>query len=238
MSDSGTAVAAADPLVRLWQLRDVEEGAADAVYATLREAILRGDLPPGSRLGEDDLARRCGTSRTPVREALFRLETARLAQRSGRRGLVVRRISPDEIIEVFVVREAIEGLSARTAAHSATPADIVRMRRMNDALAVALESTDVDRMASINVSFHELICKVSRNGLLFEFMQQVHDRVRQFPATTFSRPERRALVIAEHARIIDAIEARDSDKAENTARHHMRLALETRIEMLEEASPI
>src|SRR3954453_13272993 len=102
--------------------------AADSVYATLRGAILEGQLTPGDSLIEWHVARQFGTSRTPVREALLRLESEGLAYRVPRRGLIVRHVTEHEVLEVYAVRIELEALAARQAAHESEPSDIAHLR--------------------------------------------------------------------------------------------------------------
>src|SRR5437763_5675281 len=137
-----TRVEVADRLAALgpnWQAHASTSNAADSVYNTLRGAIVEGQLDPGDSLIEWHVARNFGTSRTPVREALLRLEAEGLAFRVPRRGLVVRHVSEHEIREVYAVRTALEALAAREAANEAMPSDIAHLRWINQRLAEAIE---------------------------------------------------------------------------------------------------
>ena len=111
-------------VVAVWRRYEDQPVAADAIYSALREAILEGLLPAGERLAELQLAALFNRSRTPVREAILRLESERLADRSGRRGFVVGGITQAEILEVYAVREVIDGLAARLAAQGCLPTDL------------------------------------------------------------------------------------------------------------------
>lgn len=219
-------------LADLWRSHAQNQPAAQAVYLTIREAILRGTLPAGTRLGEEDLAAQFLISRTPVREAVFRLEAEQLVERLPRRGVVVTQVSPDEIVEVYYVRQAIDGLAARLAAHAALPLHLVQLRRLNDDLRAAAEAGDFEVMAAMNIRFHEALCHASRNGLLLHFLQQVHDRVHRFPGTTFSEPNRALEAVREHEDLIDAIVRGDATSAERVAVEHMGRAMAVRMEML------
>ncbi len=221
-----------DVLERLWRSRAGSAAASDAVYATLRQAIVAGDLAAGTRLAEEDLARRFDVSRTPVREALLRLESEQLAERIPRRGLVVTTITPEEILDLYVVRQAVDAQAARLAARYASPPEVSQLRWLNDQLRPAAEARDYRRMADLNFEFHEGLCRAGRSPLLLYFMRQVHDRVRRFPGTTFSHGERALASVREHDAILDAVEARDAELAGRLALEHMTRALEVRIEML------
>jgi DNA-binding GntR family transcriptional regulator len=213
--------------------------AADAVYDALREAIVDKRLLAGDRLAEEQLARQFGVSRTPVREALLRLETERFAARVARRGLVVRPIPESEVLEVYAVRAALDGLSASLAAEHATPPDRAQLRWLHQQIADAAASSNFATMANLNIQFHEAICAAAHNGMLMLFMQQIHDWVRRFGEadTTFSRPGRASEATAEHEELITAIETGDAARAGQLAREHMNRAREARIAMLRERSP-
>jgi DNA-binding GntR family transcriptional regulator len=212
--------------------------AADGVYEALREAIVGKRLLPGDRLAEEQLAKQFGVSRTPVREALLRLEAEQFATRVARRGLVVRPIPEREVLEVYAVRAALDGLAASLAAEQATPPDRARLRWINQQIADAAGRSDFPRMAELNIELHEALCDAAHNGMLLLFTRQIHDWVRRFGEadTTFSRPGRAAEATAEHEQIIDAIEAGDAERAGALAREHMNRAREARIAMLRERS--
>ncbi|HEU5434166.1 MAG TPA: GntR family transcriptional regulator, partial [Thermomicrobiales bacterium] len=137
----------ADQLRSLWRLQGVTGATSDMVHQVLHEAIVRSILPGGQRLGEVQLATLFEVSRTPVREALLRLEAERLAERVPRRGLVVRGMTPQEIVDIYVVREAIDGLAASLAADSATPADIAHLKMLSDRFAQAAAAADSAALA-------------------------------------------------------------------------------------------
>lgn len=219
-------------LLALWRRHQKEAGAADAIYETLREGILRGLLPPGERLGELQLAKLFKRSRTPIREAILRLESERLAERSARRGLVVGRISREEILEVYAVREVLDGLAARLAAQAILPADLEHLRWLNRRLRDAAKRRDFAAMVDLNIEFHEGLCRASRNSLLAQFVGKIHDWVRRFPETTFARPGRALEAVSEHEQLLDALRKRDSDAAERIARQHMAGAMKARVSML------
>jgi DNA-binding GntR family transcriptional regulator len=220
-------------LVALWKRSEDEPLAAEAIYATLREAILSGILVPGERLGEVQLASLFKRSRTPVREAILRLESERLTERSSRRGFVVGRITREEVLEVYAVRAAMDGLAARLAALGILPAEVEHLRWLNDRLREAAGEQDYRRMLELNIDFHEAICRASRNSLLLQFVRQIHDWVRRFSDTTFSYPGRASTAIAEHEALLGALERRDPEEAERVARAHMERAMQVRVAMLQ-----
>lgn len=204
---------------------------ADVIHDAIAEAILSRVLPPGWRLGEERLAALFDVSRTPVREALMRLESERLAARHRRSGLVVASLDPGQILEIYVIREALDGIAARLAAQMRSPVDIAILERINDEIAASGRAEDYTRMASLNVEFHTALAHASKNALLQRFIDQVHQAVRRFNRTTFSEPGRADEAVQEHVAIIDAIRSGDESAAEAAARRHMEMALAVRMRM-------
>jgi DNA-binding GntR family transcriptional regulator len=222
----------ADAIEAIWLERRREMAASESVYWTLREAILRKAMPSGTRLAEEEIGRRFNVSRTPVREAFLRIESEGLVHRVPRRGLVVSGISPEEILEVYVIRASLDGLAASLAAQTASRNQIAQLRLTNRSIQDAADAKDWLRMASLNLEFHAGLGRASHNRLLLQFIQQVHDRVRRFGGTTFAHGDRGQQVGPEHEHILDAIEARQGEEAEALARKHMMAAMEVRMDML------
>jgi DNA-binding GntR family transcriptional regulator len=222
-----------DGLPELWRRYRGHHNAAEAVHTTLREAILHGILPAGHQLGEIRLASIFGRSRTPVREAILRLEAEGLASRTARSGLVVAQITREEVLEVYAVREMLDGLSARLAAQGILPTELDRIVWLNDRLRAAAEQSDAKAMIQLNIEFHEAICRAGRNSLLQEFMERIHAWVRRFENTTMAYAGRGLEAVGEHDALIDALRARNPEDAERIARQHMSRARQIRIEMMQ-----
>jgi DNA-binding GntR family transcriptional regulator len=204
-----------------WQSHTSVANAADSVYNTLRDAIVDGQLDPGDSLIELHVARQFGTSRTPVREALLRLETEGLAFRVPRRGLIVRRVSEHEILEVYAVRIELEALAAREAAREAQPSDIAQLRWANQRLVEALNTGDLASVPTLTNEFHQLLAVAARNTMLRRFIMQSQDWTRRVGTSTVPLPGRRQSAVKEHERIVDAIAAGDAERAERLARDHI-----------------
>ena len=220
------------PLRALWQAHAGTGAVADVAYVTLRQAVLAGHLRPGDRLGEEQLAREFGISRTPIREAIFRLEAEHFATRIDRRGLVVRSISEDQVLEVYSVRAALDQLAASLAAEHATVPDRAGLHWLNEKLKVAAELGQHAHMAELNIQFHEALCEAAHNAMLLHFVREIHNWVRRFPETTFSWPGRATSALAEHRAIIDAVDRGDAEEAGRVAAEHMSRAREVRIAMI------
>jgi DNA-binding GntR family transcriptional regulator len=220
-------------LLAIWRKYDTDPVASNAIYLALREAILARVLPSGERLAEPQLAALFKRSRTPVREAILRLEWEHLAERSARRGFVVGGISREEILEVYAVREVIDGLAARLAAQACLPTELDHLTWLQRRLRKAAEQHDYRLMIELNIEFHEAIARGSRNVLLLQFMRQIHDWVRRFKDTTVSYGGRGTDAAEEHDALLEAIAKRDPDAAERIAREHMARARQVRVMMLQ-----
>lgn len=222
------------PVVELWNERRTREGSSDAVYGTLREAILTKALMPGPQLAEEDLARTFGVSRTPIREAILRLEAERLVERRGGRRVSVARISPEEVLEIYDVRVALDGLAAELATKRANPPDIAQLRWINNQMIASGKAGDFVQVSALSLDFHEWIAKATGNSFLLSQIQVVHDRVRRFERTTLQHPGRLTSASDEHELLLDAIVAGDVERASAAAREHMLNAKKIRLSMTTE----
>lgn len=148
---------------------------ADLAYKRLSEALLTGKIPPGERLVMDQLASELGISRTPVRDALLRLERENLIEPTGKRGYIVRPVSPGDVVHVYETREAIEGFAARRVAEIGKSA----IDRVSEAIA-AVKGTDVDARSAFeaNVAVHRSVVEASGNPMLLAHFDDVWMRAR------------------------------------------------------------
>jgi DNA-binding GntR family transcriptional regulator len=217
----------------LLQGREAGGTTADAVYQTLRHGIVHGDLAPGERLRSDALASELRVSRTPVREALRKLEAEGLVAHSGSR-LVVRAVSDEDLTELFYVREALEGMAARLAAENATPAEIATIRELLEDMEAVQRRGDVGAFRGLTGEFHQLIGHAAHNGRLLQSLQSLLDHVRQFQTSTLYGEGRPAEALKEHRELLESIEARDGEAAERLARQHRRRTLQLRKGVLRE----
>ena len=195
-------------------------------YSLVLDAIDRGDYRPGDRLVESDLAERFGVSRTPIREALQRLETQSVVARDGR-SLIVASLDHDQLGELYVVRAELEGLAARLAAQHAAPEEIAVLREM-----VRRDHEIIDQAAALsrsNKRFHRQIHLASHNRYLIQQLEMVHRTMALLSSTTLAATGRGARALDEHAAILDAIEMRDGDAADAAIRAHISRAFETRL---------
>ena len=195
-------------------------------YETILDAIEDGTFRPGARLVENELAERFGVSRTPVREALQRLETQGLVARDGR-SLIVASLDHSQMAELYVVRAQLEGLAARLAARHAAAEEVRVLKRLaRDDRALL---GDPKALARANRRFHGQIHLASHNRFLVQQLDLVHRSMALMAETSLAVDGRGAEALDEHDRIVAAIAARDEDAAEDALRAHISAAFETRL---------
>lgn len=197
-------------------------------YLLVLEAIDRGEFRPGDRLVESELADRFGVSRTPIREALQRLETQAVLARDGR-SLVVSSLDHDQLGELYVVRAELEGLAARLAAQHAAPEEVRVLWDM-----VRKDSDLVSRpdaLSRANKRFHRQIHLASHNRYLIQQLEMLHRSMALMATTSLAVEGRGVAAIEEHEEIVGAIEARDGDRADAAIRRHISRAFETRLKL-------
>lgn len=205
-----------------------------APYEMLKQAILGGELVPGQPLIEATLARWCGVSRTPIREALRRLEQDGLVYRSIH-GLAVRERSPDEILDLYDTRLVLEATVARVAAERRTDHD-VRLLRWNLQHADDVSADDSDAMVEANQQLHRAVWRASHNESLIDLLERLHLHLARYPGTTLSSPGRWDTARAQHAELVDAIERRDGGAAHSIAERHFLEARDIRLALFAKES--
>ncbi len=195
-------------------------------YSQILEAIDIGVYRPGDRLVESELAERFGMSRTPIREALQRLETQSLLERDGR-SLIVASLDHNQMSELYVVRRALEGLAARQAARHATEEEVRVLREMvqDDDKLVG----DPVALSRANRRFHKQIHLASHNRYLVQQLDLVHRTMALMATTSLAAKGRGEIAQNEHAGIVAAIEARDEAAAEQALNDHISIAFMTRL---------
>ena len=193
---------------------------AEQLYAYLRRAIHEGDLRPNERLVEAEIAELAGVSRTPVREALHKLQVDGLVTVTGR-GFVVGTVSTDELVELCAVRETLEGMAAGLAARSRTEMDLIALRHVAEEFRSAAARGDVPDLVRLNHAFHDVIWQAARNRYLARQLQALRGQIERLQPTTLADPQRQGIANAEHQAIVAAIEEHDVDGAERATRDHL-----------------
>jgi GntR family transcriptional regulator, vanillate catabolism transcriptional regulator len=203
-----------------------------SVALRLREMILRGDLPPGERLGEEALAERLGVSRTPIRQALPALAREGLLAAAGRRGYVVRSFSPEDVLDAIETRGLLEGLAARRIAERGPTKNL--LEKLRDCLAEGdailarkrFESADEQRYSEMNGRFHTLIVEGAGSRILADTLaRNDHVPFASASAVAFSRDTAQLLPVLnyahrQHHAIVQALENREGARAEALMREH------------------
>ncbi|ETX13089.1 GntR family transcriptional regulator [Roseivivax halodurans JCM 10272] len=201
-------------------------------YGLILEAIDSGVYRPGDRLVESDLADRFGVSRTPIREALQRLETQSLLTRDGR-SLIVASLDHNQMAELYAVRTELEGLAARLAARHATAEEVQVLQEMVEADRARID--DPHALARANRRFHTQIHLASHNRFLVQQLDLVHRSMALMATTSLAAQGRGVTALAEHAKIVDAIRRRDEGGASGALRDHISQAFVTRLKLDSEA---
>jgi len=197
-------------------------------YELVLMAIDAGDYKPGDRLVESDLAERFGVSRTPIREALQRLETQLLLKRDGR-SLIVASLDHNQLSELYAVRAELEGMAARLAARHGAKEEIRVLRKMVEKDRGILD--DPGALANTNRRFHKQIHLASHNRYLVQQLELVHRTMALLATTSLAAEGRSVGALNEHDAIVSAIEAGDGDGAYLALKEHISNAFETRLEV-------
>ncbi len=208
-------------------MADAKAAQKDA-YSLILEAIDGGLYRPGDRMVESELADRFGVSRTPIREALQRLETQSLLTRDGR-SLIVASLDHNQLAELYAVRAELEGLAARLAAQHAAPEEVHVLREMVEADRAIMG--DPAALARSNRRFHKYVHLASHNRYLVMQLDLVHRTMALLATTSLAAEGRSETAVAEHEAIVDAIEARDGERAAAALRKHISSAFETRLRL-------
>lgn len=199
-------------------------------YERLRTLIREGALPPGSRVREAEIAEQLEISRTPVREALRRLEADGFLAFEPHRGMIVVQLDHQSVMELYAMREALEGTAAGLAAQHASEAEIAVLIEMLAHEPALFEAPD--RLAAHNLQFHQALFRAAHNRYLLKTANALRDSMALMRGTTMAVPGRGETAHGEHRRLADAIRARDPEAAERAARHHIHNAQSARLKLL------
>ena len=198
----------------------VHESLGERVYKSLRDHILSQAYPPGSKLNVEQLCRNLGVSRTPVWDAMRRLETEGLVSTVARHGVFVLNYGVDKVRDLFAVRGALEALAAGEAARRLDADERlaleVTVRRLEDAAG----EVDVEAYSRAAIDFHDLVLAAARNQVLRKLLETVYAQILVLRLRSLYLPERLASSLAEHRAIFAAVSAGDADRAERLSRAH------------------
>ena len=177
----------------------------DVVFNTLRQAILRGELKPGERLMEIQLANKLGVSRTPIREALRKLELEGLVNMVPRKGAEVADITEKSLRDVLEVRKALEELSVQLACEKITEEEIEELKRVAERFKDTLNDQDVTKIAEADVAFHDVIYTATDNQKLILLLNNLREQMYRYRVEYLKKEEAYPQLIAEHEELIDNI---------------------------------
>lgn len=199
---------------------------AHAAYQELKKKILTGFFTGSDRLREIDVAELLKMGRTPVREALKRLEDEGLLTHESRRGLVVTTLDQQAVSELYAMREVLESAAAAFAARHATDAEIANMELILQEHGAGADPVE------LNQQFHQAIYGAAHNRHLIRSLQSLTDSTYLLGRSTLASQARADVAHQEHAELLDAIRNRDAERASSMARDHIRNALLERLKML------
>ena len=195
----------------------------DQAYRALKQAITNADIyahPEEIRLDERQLSESLGVSRTPIREAMTLLEQEGFLRTVPRRGVFIVRKTKKQIIEMIELWAAVESMAARLATVNASDAEIAGLRRMFDEFRTSTPAEHINEYSEANIAFHQAIIGLSGSHLMGKTIENLFLHVRAIRRLTISQSDRASRSIADHMRIIEALEQRDTELAERLVRQH------------------
>ncbi|MGB7605021.1 MAG: GntR family transcriptional regulator [Lutisporaceae bacterium] len=205
----------------------------EVVFETIRNAIISGSLKPGERLMEVQMAERLGVSRTPIREAIRKLELEGLIIMLPRKGAYVADLSVKDLTEVLEIRAALEGMAAGLAVTRINEEEIEELELIALKFHKALENGNLEELIFQDSQFHEAIFKASRNERLIQLNNNLREQVQRFREMYLKKVNRSKKTSREHYDIVEAISSRDISKAEKLARKHIETTENAILEMME-----
>ena len=202
------------------------------VFDALENEILTGELERGEVLSENKVSARLGVSRTPVREALLRLEQEGLVKTEPGKGAVVLGITLGDLLDIYEIRIRIEGLAARFAARSITDSQVREMRDVVDLQEFFASKGDSQNLRDLDSKFHSMIYKFCTSRVLTDTLTSLHHKIERFRRMSVETGGRGSLSVEEHKEIVEALAAHDEDLAEKLLIEHIQNARNKLFEMI------
>ena len=193
----------------------------DIVFSTLRKAILKGELAPGERLMEKQLAEKMGVSRTPIREAIRKLELEGLVIMIPRKGAEVAKITEQDIKNVLEVRAALESLAVKLACQKMTDEDMQVLLSINDAFTEAARIMDVETVIKKDVEFHDVIYHSTNNEKLVQMINNLREQIYRFRVEYIRQMSDFKTLVEEHEEIVKTIMEKNGVEAQEIAARHI-----------------
>ncbi|AUX79676.1 MULTISPECIES: GntR family transcriptional regulator [Sinorhizobium] len=198
----------------------------DTLVSHLRDMIIEGDLPPGTRLHEGQLGEQLGVSRTPLREAIKYLASEGLVELVPSRGAVVKRFSAKDVKDMLTVLQSLEELAGRLACEAASDAEIAEIRALHDEMVARYKAGDRLQYYKLNQQIHTAIAQLSGNAALADMHAMLQTRLKRIRFIGHEGPEKWAAAVAEHEEMIATLEARDKGKLSEVLGRHLTKAWE------------
>ena len=193
----------------------------DVVFNTLRQAILKGELAPGERLMEIQLAERLGVSRTPIREAIRKLELEGLVLMIPRKGAEVAKISEKSLRDVLEVRRSLEELAIELACQRMTPEDIEELEKKQEEFQAAITNGKVMEIAETDEAYHDVIYKGTCNDRLVQMINNLREQMYRYRLEYIKDEDKRQVLLVEHENILRAVKQRKTEEAKEAMREHI-----------------
>ena len=210
----------------------------EIVCESLRTAIIGGVLKPGERLMEIQLADELGVSRTPIREAIRKLEQEGFIDMLPRRGAYVANISIKDVIDVYEIRIALDVLAAGLAAERITGEELSLLRQRLGIIKEVVEHDDMEKIGEYDWAFHEVLYKASKNERLVGIINNLRDQLTRLRVTSMNYQDRIQDTMLEHELLVESIANREPELAKRRAFEHMRNAEKTLLEAIEAARAV
>lgn len=204
-------------------LRPLEnrKSAGEHIFEHLKQAIIRGDIPPGSRMVETQIAETMGVSRTPVREAIHKLEREGLLIKQARSGFAVSGVSREDIEECFGIRAVLEGYAARLATVRHTPQQLKPLIRKNDLFRKHLEKSDLDALPAINTDLHNIIYDLSGSPKLIKMINDIKEHILRFRTMILRSKSLAKASHKDHSDMLVMMQERREQDVEKLVREHI-----------------
>jgi DNA-binding GntR family transcriptional regulator len=204
----------------------------EKILETIRDAILKGNMKPGERVSEPDLAERFGISRTPIREAFRQLESEGYLHVVPRKGAVVASLSERDIEEFYAIKIILEGFAARMAAEKLTARDLERLESINERLQKIASEGDVKNFFRVHNEFHEVFIKAAGNEKLHDMINQLVMKFKRLRLASLSQPGRMEISVEDHRNMIQAFKDHDGDRADSLVRHAATIGADVLIQSM------
>lgn len=206
----------------------------EVVFETLRDAIRKGILKPGERLMEIHLAEQLGVSRTPVREAIRKLELEGYVIMMPRRGTYVSNLSIKDINEVFEIRTSLDSLASGLAAERITDEELEHLQRLLVVIGEVIKEKNMEKIVEADTKFHDILYQASRNNRLVGIIYNLREQLTSFRAKSMAYPGRLEETLEEHRRIVDTIAQGDAVAAQKASEYHMERSEHTLLLSMED----